>query len=154
VNCSKYHELISARIDGEISKKDEEILEKHLEGCKECAALEKSLVELQGSLKGWSDAELPASIEKSVLEKASYRKKHSPITKLFRDHYRIPRGVAWAAMLLILVLALNSIIPFLGFGRPATQEMNKGNNAFTTTKVKITSDDIISRTVIKKANKL
>jgi len=154
MECSKYHELISARLDGEISKEDERLLEEHLASCGECSAFYKSMIELQHSLKNWHNEKLPANIESAVLERAVSHPGHNPISRLFRNHYRIPRVVAWGALLLILVLAVNDIIPVFNSGDGKIQSTKGVNENVTVTKIKITKDDIIGRTVLNKENKL
>src|SRR5690348_8371453 len=51
MNCSEANQLVSARLDGEISRDEETALEEHLVGCSECRAAADALATQDAALR-------------------------------------------------------------------------------------------------------
>jgi predicted anti-sigma-YlaC factor YlaD len=91
--CEDYQQRISADLDGELSAADERLLWKHLASCETCRAWRRDQMQIRAALQQWPEEELPAIPTPRVTP---------PVTATTRV-YRVPRVLAWAAALLLLL---------------------------------------------------
>ena len=57
MKCARARILISAAQDGELSPKEQAVLDRHVSQCAECAREKAAVAELHGSMAMWTDAE-------------------------------------------------------------------------------------------------
>ena len=67
-DCARYVELLSARLDGELTPAEERELEEHLEVCPACRALEGQLSVLHGSFAALEETPAPAGFAQGVMD--------------------------------------------------------------------------------------
>lgn len=107
MNCEEFRELISARLDGELSPEEARDLEAHLEQCGDCAAFLQELEHLQALAQESPSASMPSDVQRAILRQTSQRA--TWLRRIFTGHYRIPRPVVWAAAAALLVLAADVV---------------------------------------------
>lgn len=109
MNCSDFQELISAKLDKELTPEEEKILAEHLETCNNCASLARKLGELKVIASNWGNIKIPVELEKQILNRTVNKaREKKPVLSLFGGYYRVPKGLAWALVLLFLILVVNS----------------------------------------------
>lgn len=79
--CEEYRQLLSARLDGELSPQEEKALEEHLAVCPACRADEAQLAAIQAAFKQLEDVEVPEGFAQSVMERVRAEKKAIPLYK-------------------------------------------------------------------------
>ena len=109
MNCEHYRQLISALVDKELNTEERGSLDVHLAECSECAQYAEQIRELDRLTSEWEASAMPPEIEQSVLAN-SKTKPHGWLSRLWSGSYRIPRPVAWAAMLLLVLLSVNGLL--------------------------------------------
>jgi anti-sigma factor RsiW len=115
MNCSDFQELISARLDKELTPEEEKVLAQHLETCANCATLAKKLEELQLICSNWKNAQIPVELEKQILNRTVRTPQEKrPASGLLGGYYKVPKSLAWASILLFLILMVNSFLNPLG----------------------------------------
>lgn len=86
MDCTKFHELVSAYVDGETSGVQAEALEKHLETCSDCKSYLANQLRLKDMIKesysAVSEIDLSASIMNKIGAPAEVQKKPSRMKKL------------------------------------------------------------------------
>lgn len=152
MSCEKYRELISARLDNELFGEEQKVLGSHLESCSDCRRFAGELESFAG-LGGSSQAgQLPPALEARILRQtvrsAGGRKS---LWSYLYGYYRIPRGLAWAAMLAALLLVTDAIVKsdmpqFTSDETPATMET--ADNGVK--RIVLSEDDIVSTSTILK----
>jgi anti-sigma factor RsiW len=153
VNCEKYQELISAFIDGELSISEETELKAHIDDCPECRKTLDEIKELRALMEKDRPAVMPADIEKRILLDVQKGKKtRKGLLGFLGGYYRIPRGVAWASLVLLLLLTVNSLVnPF----RQQQESIMAGKDMGTEIKVQmieLTEVDVIGVRTISNDN--
>jgi anti-sigma factor RsiW len=111
MNCTRYRELISARRDGEIAPDELADLEKHLRDCPDCRSFAHQLENLGEVMAQRPHAQIPENIERRILSD-TIGEKESSISRpagFLRGYYRIPRSLAWAGILALVVLVFFQI---------------------------------------------
>ena len=98
-DCARYVELLSARLDGELTPAEERELEEHLEVCPACRALEGQLSVLHGSFAALEETPAPAGFAQGVMERIAGEKKVIPLFR--RPQVRALAGLAACAVLCI-----------------------------------------------------
>ena len=93
MNCDVHRELISADLDGELRESEELGLWQHLTQCAECRGWRRDQIRIRYELQHWPEEALPSNVGEFF----------APDTKSTRNVYRIPRVLAWAAGLVLLV---------------------------------------------------
>jgi predicted anti-sigma-YlaC factor YlaD len=93
MSCENFQQRISADLDGELSAADEQPLYEHLASCETCRAWRRDQMEIRVELQQWPEEELPAMTSQRVVQ---------PVAATARV-YRVPRVLAWAAAVLLLV---------------------------------------------------
>ncbi len=110
MNCLDFQKLISVALDQELTIEEQEILAEHLKMCPNCAKFSKSLEELKGIASKWEDIPVPIKLEKQILtETVKTSQAAKPVFSFLKGYYQVPRSLAWASVLLFLIVVLNSI---------------------------------------------
>jgi anti-sigma factor RsiW len=152
MDCEKYKEMISAQMDGELPPDEEAILDHHLKECGDCSDFQEKLAELQSLSVRRNIEPFPSELEAVILEKA--RKSHNRpglIRQMVFGHYKIPKGLAWAAMILIIALAAAL---FSHPSRFVQAENGSGRNyaqSAATQKVIITEENVVKTQTVSGA---
>lgn len=108
MNCEHCRQLISALVDKELTEGERGSLDEHLAQCSECAQYSEQIRELERLTAEWESSAMPREIEQAILDRAK-QKRHGWLPRLWSGSYRIPRPVAWAAAVLLLVLAVDAV---------------------------------------------
>ncbi len=109
MNCEHCRQLISALVDKELTEGERGSLDEHLAQCSECAQYSEQIRELERLTSEWESSAMPRDIEQAILDRAK-QKPHGWLGRVGGGSYRIPRPVAWAAVLLLALLSVNSLI--------------------------------------------
>ncbi len=101
MDCDKYLELFSARLDGALAETEERELEAHLAACPDCRAAGAQLAALQGAFPELEDIEAPEGFARGVMDRI--REETSPkVLPLFkRPQFRALAGLAACAALVV-----------------------------------------------------
>lgn len=114
MGCDKYLELLSARLDGVLTRDEERELEIHLSGCPECQALADQLGQLRAGLAGLEDIEAPEGFSKRVMEQIKAEQKAISL-------FRRPQFKALAGLAACLVL----VVGLYGVSHPKMQNADE-----------------------------
>lgn len=92
--CQRYYELISQRLDGELSQEEERELESHLRICPGCRALAEQLSGLHEEFSTLEEVPAPEGFARGVMNRiqAENRKKVVPLFK--RPQFKAAAGLA------------------------------------------------------------
>lgn len=101
MECDRYWELLSARLDGALSEAEEQELEAHLASCPDCRALLEELKELRESFDALGEEEAPEGFAQGVMDRirASEAPKIIPLWK--RPQVRALAGLAACLVLVV-----------------------------------------------------
>ncbi|MEW5923606.1 MAG: zf-HC2 domain-containing protein [Candidatus Zixiibacteriota bacterium] len=149
MNCEYFRELMSARLDGELSTDEERQLAEHLAGCPSCRETADQLTELKDSLGSDTPEKMPIGLEKAIFEKTVQKPaRKSSLREFIGGYYRVPRGLAWAVLVLFILLAVNS---FRGISTPVVEEkvvIESSEQVAAIQKVTLSQDDkVMSKTL-------
>ncbi len=75
MSCDKYLDLISARLDGQLTVQEESDLTAHLQTCPACRAIAKDMEDLHSALACVGEVDAPAALSQSVLSKIRSEKR-------------------------------------------------------------------------------
>ena len=94
MECDRYMELLSARLDGALTEEEERKLEEHLAACPDCRAAGAQLAALQSAFAEWEDIPAPEGFTQGVMDRirAEEPKKVIPLFK--RPQFRALAGLA------------------------------------------------------------
>lgn len=156
MSCEKYRELISADLDGELNKEEREVLEKHLSDCAECRRLAEELKKMRVMAVSSEFENMPIELENKILTKTVHVQKKKSIVDIFKGYYRIPRGLVWAGVLALLLLAGDAFLKSL---KPESVtpvvRIERLDSQGKVQKVVLTENDIVSvKTVTKRNDRL
>jgi predicted anti-sigma-YlaC factor YlaD len=93
MSCEQYQELISADLDAELSAEEEPGLWAHLARCADCRRWRRDQLAMRGEFQRWPEEALPSMTAETM--------RLAPPAK--RKTYHIPRALAWAAMVVLLI---------------------------------------------------
>ena len=127
MNCEHCRQLISTAADKELTDGERGSLDEHLAQCSECAQCAGQIRELERLTAEWEASAMPADVEQAVLARTR-AKPHGWLTRLWGGSYRIPRPVAWAAAVVLVLLGINAVV---GPQRPGEPGQN-GNGTLVT----------------------
>ena len=152
MNCQEMRERISMRLDGELDQREARLLEEHLRVCTSCQEYEESLIEISGKMKLWKDEKTPANLQEKLLQRILEKgEKRTRVFGISFGYYRIPAPVAWAAVLLFVLLAFH--LTKATFLERKIVTLETGYEVATVqkedqvpVKISITSEDIVSTT--------
>lgn len=101
MECDKYWELLSARLDGFLSAEEEGELDAHLAVCPDCRAAGAQLAALQGAFAELEEVEAPEGFARGVMDRirAEEKPKVAPLFK--RPQVRALAGLAACVALAI-----------------------------------------------------
>ena len=99
VNCDKYVELLSARLDGELSEPEERELEAHLASCPACRAASAQLAALRPAFSELEDLPAPESLTRNVMDRIREENKTVPLYQ--RPLFKALAGLAACAVLAV-----------------------------------------------------
>lgn len=69
MDCNKYFELISARLDGELTQSEKAALTAHLQECPACRAIAKDMEGLHSALTQTGEVDAPPALSQTVMRK-------------------------------------------------------------------------------------
>ena len=101
MECDKYWELLSARLDGFLSAEEEGELDAHLAVCPDCRAAGAQLAALQGAFAELEEVEAPEGFARGVMDRIRAEEKPK-VAPLFKQ----PQVRALAGLAACLVLAV------------------------------------------------
>jgi len=67
MNCELYLDLISARLDGELTAQEEAELTAHLQECPVCRAIADEMKGMHSALAGLGEVDVPPELSRSVM---------------------------------------------------------------------------------------
>lgn len=102
MDCDKYLELLSARLDGALTEGEERALEAHLSACPDCRAAGAQLAALQGAFPELEDIEAPEGFARGVMDRVRELETEKKVVPLFKR----PQFRALAGLAACLVLAV------------------------------------------------
>ena len=98
MNCEDYTELLSARLDGELTPEEEKTLEDHLNICPECRAVAEDLARIHLSFEDLEPVPAPENFTREVMEKIEGPK----VVPLFRrPGFKAAAGLAACLVLCV-----------------------------------------------------
>lgn len=105
--CDRYFELLSARLDGALTPKEERELEEHLLNCPDCRAVGAQLAALQAGFSELEEVPAPEGFARGVMDRirASEPKKVIPLFK--RPQFRALAGLAACLMLVVGIYSVS-----------------------------------------------
>lgn len=99
MECDKYMELLSARLDGALTEEEERELEEHLAVCPDCRAAGAQLAALRSAFAEWEEVPVPEGFAQGVMDRIRGEKKVIPLFK--RPQFRALAGLT--ACLVVVV---------------------------------------------------
>jgi len=152
MSCEKYREMVSALFDNELSTEEQKVLLSHLESCSDCGRFADELESFKELGSSVPAEQMPTALETSILCQTvgSVGQKKS-LWSHFSGYYRVPRGLAWAAMLAALLLITDAIVE--SNLRQTTVDETPAEVQIADDAVKkivLSDDDIVSASIILK----
>jgi len=98
MSCEQYLDLISARLDGELTQSEEAALTAHLNECSACRAIAQQMQGLHSALDCVGEVEAPAVLAQNVMAQIKKEKRHS--------RRRLVRQLAGLAACLVLCVGV------------------------------------------------
>ena len=99
MNCDKYLELLSARLDGALSGSEERELEAHLESCPACRTAGAQLAALQSAFAGLEELPAPESFTQDVMDRIRELELNKMVPLFRRPRFKVLAGLAACAVL-------------------------------------------------------
>ena len=132
MECDKYWELLSARLDGFLSAEEEGELDAHLAVCPDCRAAGAQLAALQGAFSELEEVEAPEGFAQGVMDRIRAEEKPKVVPLFKRPQVRALAGLAAC---LVLVVGLYSAARFRhqdlplprSYGKDAVEEMDEAS---------------------------
>ena len=112
MECSQIKELLSDYMDGILDKETADLVEKHLETCKDCREELASLRAISEELSSLESVEAPADFLNKVHERIEQRSWVSRVVRrlLVPTRFKIPFQLATAAAMAVLVFSLFNVM--------------------------------------------
>lgn len=104
MTCDRYFELLSARLDRELTREEAEEVELHRAGCGRCRILGSQLEELRETFASLEDVEAPEGFAQGVMERVRVVESEKKVIPLFKRPQ--VRALAGLAACLVLVVGL------------------------------------------------
>jgi len=108
MTCDDFKELISARLDGELTPDESRALEQHFLECAECAQFASGLDELSAQIARQSLSDMPGNLADKILSATVGNDRPQSvgqrILSYFGASYRIPRVAVWGGGVALLLL--------------------------------------------------
>ncbi len=114
MNCEYFKELISARLDGELTIEEETVLSGHLSDCDECSRLREEFREQRELHRARKPSIIPADIEKKMLDKTIRSSgRTGKAIGFISGNYTIPKPLAWGVAVTVIILLFTALFrPF------------------------------------------
>ena len=116
MTCDRYFELLSARLDRELTREEAEEVELHRAGCGRCRILGSQLEELRETFASLEDVEAPEGFAQGVMERVRVVESEKKVIPLFKRPQ--VRALAGLAACLVLVAGL--------YGASRPRNLDKG----------------------------
>jgi len=95
VSCDRYFELLSARLDRELTREEAEEVELHLVGCPKCRRVGAQLAELREDFAGLEEVPAPEGFAQGVMDRIRAGDSRPKVIPLFqRPRFRALAGLA------------------------------------------------------------
>lgn len=127
MNCNEARDLLSAKLDGELSPEELANLEAHMASCEECAMIYQAYCDMDAQLGQL--AEPPAALHESVMETIRREK----VVTFPKKRWMFGSGTAVAAVAALLVLAIGGYFPELPIGSMSSSTTAADTATVTTT---------------------
>lgn len=101
MNCDSYLELLSARLDGELTETEERELEAHLGSCPACRAAEAQLAALRTAFAGLKELPAPEGFAQAVMERVRGAGPHKMVPLFRRPLFKTLAGLAACGLLAV-----------------------------------------------------
>lgn len=101
MDCDRYLELLSARVDGVLTDEEERELEEHLAACPDCRAAGAQLAALQGAFPELEEVPAPEGFAQGVMDRIRAEEPQKVIPLFKRPQFRALAGLA--ACLVVVV---------------------------------------------------
>ncbi len=101
MDCDKYLELLSARLDGALTEGEERALEAHLSACPDCRAAGAQLAALQGAFPETEEVPAPEGFARGVMDRIRESETQKVIPLFRRPRFRALAGLAACLVLVI-----------------------------------------------------
>ncbi len=101
MECDKYWELLSARLDGFLSAEEEGELDAHLAVCPDCRAAGAQLAALQGAFSELEEGEAPEGFAQGVMDRIRAEEKPKVVPLFKRPQVRALAGLAACLVLAV-----------------------------------------------------
>ena len=116
MTCDRYFELLSARLDRELTREEAEEVELHRAGCGRCRILGSQLEELRETFASLEDVEAPEGFAQGVMERVRVVESEKKVIPLVKRPQL--RALAGLAACLVLVVGL--------YGASRPRNLDKG----------------------------
>jgi len=143
MDCDYFRELLSANRDGELTEQENRVLTAHLQTCLPCRAFADELSALGDALALWRPEPLPSMVKDQILGRTIGHAVNSR-TGFLRGYYRIPRSLAWAAILAVVLLLVNTIADPFSAHRQPDAASSPSVGSVRVQKVVLTQKDLVS----------
>lgn len=128
-DCARYVELLSARLDGELTPAEERELEAHLAVCPACRALEEQLAELRKGFDGLEEVPAPEGFARGVMDRIRAQEDRPKVVPLFRrPQIRALAGLA-ACLVLCVGLYQSGLLGRWGQGSDSVDNIRSAGDA-------------------------
>jgi len=109
MSCKRFHELISAEIDGELAGRESDELKAHLHHCKECASLRREFASTRGMLREWRVD--PPAFQVEPEQRNANGAVREFLRFLLRGHLRVPVPIVVSCVVLLLAMIVARLEP-------------------------------------------
>ena len=114
-DCERYEQMISALLDGELSREEEAELRRHIASCPDCAAMYEAFAAVGTAIRG---QEVPDTLHEGIMSKVRAAEKASRTQSKI---VRLRPILAAAACLVVLVGTVLALKNTVGMGSAAPQ---------------------------------
>ena len=104
--CDRFYELMSAKLDGELTEEEAEALQAHLEICGDCRRVYEAMASIETDLAGLEQP-APAGLKQGVLYRIG--QETGSVKKSKRRFWGVGTGMGLAAAVLVLLVGVGVI---------------------------------------------
>lgn len=130
MECGRFTQMLSARLDGELTEQEAHELEAHLAQCPACRALASQLAAMHDSFETLEDVPAPEGFAQGVMDRIRVEERKKKTVPLLRRTWF--RGVAGLAACLVLCVGIYRA-GFPGRSREAVADMTAADAADSNT---------------------
>ena len=99
--CQRYYELISQRLDGELTEDEQQELESHLAVCPSCRALDQQLSGLHEDFSDLEEVSAPEGFAQGVMDRIRMEESKKVIPLFRRPQFKAAAGLAACLVLCV-----------------------------------------------------